>query len=235
MKLKFAFPAAVAATCLAFAGTARAAAYTETGDAGDLPATAQIVTGTGGTTLDSISGALTLTNNVSDGDMYEIYISSPSTFSASDTAFVAGKNNFDSQIFLFSASGLGLLANDDSPSGGSQSSIPAANFSGPAGLYYLCIDGSGRYPVSSTGLIFPNQNDAANDDPTTVYGPTGPGGGNAVSGYTGNSSEAGSYVIALAGAQFVPAAAPEPGTYAGVLAGAAGLALLGRFRRRAAR
>ena len=240
MKSKFALPAAIAATCLAFADTSRAAAYTETGDAGDLPATAQIVTGTGGTTLDSITGALTLTNAISDGDMFEIYISSPSAFSANTTVFVPNSNlnNFDTQLFLFSASGLGVLANDDSPNGGQQSSIPAANFSGPAGLYYLLIDGSGRYPVSSGGLIFPNQNDGANgglgDDPTTVYGPTGPGGSSAISGYTGNSNEGGGYRITLTGAQFVPATVPEPGTYALVLAGAAGIVYAGR-RRQAAR
>lgn len=239
MKLKFAFPATLAATCLALTGTAHAAPYTETGDAGDLPATAQIVTGTGGTTLNSISGALTLTNGISDGDMFEIYISSPSTFSANTTAFVPGSNNFDTQLFLFSAAGLGLAANDDSPSGGQQSSIPAANFTGPAGLYYILVDGSGRYPVSSLGLIFPNQNDGTNgglgSDSTVVYGPTGPGGGNAITGYTGNSNEAGNYRITLTGAQFVPAVVPEPSTYAAVLAGAAGLVFFGRFRRNALR
>ena len=63
MKLKFAFPAVFAATTwLAGAGSSLAATYTEMGDAGDLPATAQIVSGTGGTALTSISGATTLTN-----------------------------------------------------------------------------------------------------------------------------------------------------------------------------
>lgn len=97
---------------------AGAIAFTETGDAGDLPPTAQVVSGTSGTPLESISGALTLTNGVSDSDLSEIYINSLSTFSASNTAFIVGSNNFDSQIYLFSANGLGLAGNDDNPASG---------------------------------------------------------------------------------------------------------------------
>ena len=232
MKLKFVVPAAVAAACLALAGTSFAAAYTETGDAGDLPATAQIVAGPAGTSLDSITGSLTLTNAISDGDMYQIFISNPAAFSASDTAFVQGSNNFDSQIFLFNARGVGVVANDDAASGGSQSSIAAGSISGSQiGVYYLLIGGSGRYPVSSGGLIFPNFTDGTTD-PTGTYGPTGPGGALAISGYTGSSNEAGSYRIALTGAQFV--VVPEPGSVACLLAGTAGVALTVLRRRRTA-
>ena len=234
MSLKFAIPLAVAAACLPFANYGHAATYTESGDAGDMLSTAQQVLGTTGTPLTSISGALTLTNAISDGDMYEIYIPNPSAFAASNTAFVSGSNNFDSQLFIFSATGLGLAANDDSPSGGSQSSIPAGSFSGAAGNYYILIDGSGRYAASSSGVIFPNYTDGTTD-PTNVYGPTGPGGGNALSTYSGNSNEAGNYTIALTGAQFVTSAVPEPTTYAYVIAGVAGLALVSRARRSATR
>ena len=233
MKKKFVVSVAGIATAFAsltLASSAFAVAYTETGDAGDLPATAQIVTGTTGTALTSISGALTLTNGLSDSDLFEIYIPDPAAFSASNTAFVIGSNNFDSQIFLFSATtNLGIKGNDDAASGGSQSAIPAANFSGGAGLYYLLISGSGRYAASSAGLIFPNYTDNVTD-PTTVVGPTGPGGASPLSTYTGSSNEGGSYVIALAGAQFVTPV-PEPGTYAFLFAGAAGTAFVLRRRR----
>ena len=231
MKLKFVVPAAVAA-CLTFISTSRAATYTETGDAGDLPATAQIVTGPTSTSLDSITGSLTLTTAISDGDMYQIFISNPAAFSASDTAFIQGYNNFDSQIFLFNAQGIGVVANDDAASGGSQSSIAAGSISGSQiGVYYILIDGSSRYPVSSGGLIFPNLTDGTTD-PTGTYGPTGPGGAQAISSYTGSSNEAGAYRIALTGAQFV--VVPEPGSVAFMLAGTAGVALTVLRRRRAA-
>ena len=110
MRLTFAIPLTLATLCLPLVITGQAATYTETGDAGDLPATAQVVSGAANTALTSLSGALTLTNNTSDSDMYEIYINNPSTFSASLTAFVPGSNNFDSQLMLFNAAGKGVEA-----------------------------------------------------------------------------------------------------------------------------
>ena len=235
MSLKFVTPTALAAIGLSLTGNLHAATYTESGDAGDLPATAQVVSGVAKTTLTSISGALTLTNNLSDSDMYEIYINSPSTFSASLTGFVPGANNFDSQLMLFSAAtGKGIEADDDDPTTGSSSAdLPSGSTlmsSQTAGLYYLLVSGSGRYATSGTGLIFPNFTDGTTD-PTVVQGPTGAGGANAITGYTGSSNEGGNYTIALTGAQFVPpAAVPEPGAWAFIVAGAAGLALTLRSR-----
>ena len=157
--------------------------------------------------------------------MFQIFISNPAAFSASTlTLSPGGVNGFDTQLFLFNSLGLGIVANDDNPSGsGSQSSIPAGNsftMTLAPGIYYLLIDGSGRYPVSQNGLIFPNFT-SNNADPTVVYGPTGPGGALPINGFTGNSSEGGKYSIALTGAQFV--VVPEPST---VVAIASGLTLL---------
>lgn len=237
MSLKFVLPLAFATACLPFAGSVHAATYTETGDAGDLPATAQVISGAANTALTSLSGALTLTNGVSESDMFEIYINSPSTFSASLTGFVPGANNFDSQLMIFSAAtGKGIMANDDDPvTGAPQSNLPSGNTlmsSQTAGLYYILVSGSGRYATSAAtnGLIFPNFSDGTTD-PTVVYGPSGPGGANAITGYTGSSNEGGNYTIALAGAQFV--VVPEPGTWAFIVAGAAGLAFVLRARRTA--
>ncbi len=72
MKLKFVVPMTLAAASLALARPALAQTYTETGDAGDLPTTAQIVTGVAGATYTSIAGATTATNALYDSDMYEI-------------------------------------------------------------------------------------------------------------------------------------------------------------------
>ena len=213
------------ASGLLFGATSRAVTYTETGDAGDLPATAQTISGTSGTLLTDIKGAITLTNNTSDGDMFRIYISNPSTFSAS-MVLARGINNFDSQLMIFSSSGTGIKANDDAAGGSPQAAIPAGALTGqPVGYYYLLVDGSGRYAAdASNNLIFPNYNDNTTD-PTGTYGPNSPTA--VVAGYIGSSSEAGSYDIALAGSQVVPI--PEP-TWAGVVGGA--VATVALLRRR---
>ncbi len=233
MSRKFAVPLAVATASLLFADISSADTYTETGDAGDTLATAQVVSSTiPSTSLSSITGTTTLTNAISDSDMFEIYISNPAAFSASTTAFAVGANNFDTQLMLFDASGNGVEANDDSPNGGSQSSLPSGSglLSPTAiGNYYLLISGSGRYAVDSTGqLIFPNYTDGMTDQ-TGVYGPNATAG--ALAGYTGNSNEAGKYVITLTGAQFVLVVVPEPGTYACIFTGLAGLTVVTKLRR----
>jgi phosphate/sulfate permease len=229
MRLKFAIPVAFATACLPFATAVHAANYTETGDAGDLPATAQVTTTSLGplTPLTSITGQTTQTNEISDSDMYEVFITGTTAFTASTTAFVAGANNFDDQIALFNAAGVGIATNDDAANGGDQSSLTVAATSLLAGDYYLLISGSGRYAVDSSGnLIFPNFTDGTTD-PSGTYGPSST---NPIAGYTGNSNEAGSYVIAISGAQFA-ALVPEPSSLAAIVAGAGGLALVLRRRR----
>ena len=233
MSLKFALPLAFVAACLPLAGTVFADNYTESGDAGDLLATAQVTSAPLGplTALTSITGATTLTNEIGDGDMYEITITGTSAFTASTTAFIAGANNFDSQIFLFTAAGVGVAANDDAASGGDESSLTLTGLT--PGNYYLAIEGSGRYPVDSTGkLIFPNYTDGTTDPTGTYAANTGAG---ALAAYTGNTNEAGKYVIAISGAQFtaVSAVVPEPSSLAAIAAGFGGLALV--LRRRTAK
>ena len=230
MSLKFALPLAFATACLPFAGNAFSATYTETGDAGDTLATAQATTTLLGpaTALTAISGTTTLTNEIGDGDMYEIAITGTTAFTASTTAFVAGSNNFDDQLFLFTSTGVGVAANDDAASGGDEASLTVAAGLTP-GLYYLAIEGSGRYPVDSTGkLIFPNYTDGTTD-PSGTYGPNA--GAGALASYTGNTNEAGKYLIAISGAQFAgTSAVPEPSSLAAIATGVGGLMLALRRR-----
>ncbi len=200
--------------------------YTEAGDAGDLPSSAQVTSSSTVTPLTAVKGILTLSDGISEGDMFEISITNAAAFSASTTGFVAGSNNFDSQLFLFKTSGIGVVANDDAEAGGSQSAIPAGSITTGTGLYYLLITGSGKYPISSGGLIFPNFTDGTTD-PTGTYGPTGAGGASPITGYTGSSNEGGNYSIALTGAQAVNT--PEP--VSGLIA-LAGLAIVGPTRVR---
>jgi Ca2+-binding RTX toxin-like protein len=170
---------------------ASAVTVTEVGDAGDLPATAQVATGLG--PVDTITGTI---SSSSDADMYRIGITGGGTFSAT-TVGTPGTLS-DTQLFLFDASGFGVEANDDCPGTGSvRSCLPAGGLSPSAGgIYYLAISSFDRDPVSPGGLIFPSFPFDG------VFGPTGPGGGQAISGWSG-SGGSGTYTIQLTGATFI--------------------------------
>jgi len=190
------------------------AAWTEVGDAGELPGTAQVVSGGG--PLTGINGTIYI---YEDADMYQIYISDAPGFSAEVTV-----TNFDTQLFLFDASGMGVYANDDNGTILEPSLLPAGHPLGPAsvGIYYLAISAWDYDPSSSGGLIFPN------DDLywTEVVGPTGPGGGSPISFWSGGDEDStGDYYIALTGARYIPA----PGA---ILLGSIGVGLVGWLRRR---
>ena len=192
-------------------------------DAGDLPASAQVVPGTAGTDYTGIAGNTTATNGLYDSDMFRITIGSAVTFTASNVSatFTPGVNNFDSQLALFNAGGVGVVANADAARGGRPSSLP---FHRAGGHAYLLLSGSGRYPLDSAGkLIFPNYTDGTTD-PSGTYAAQS---ALPITSYTGNSNEGGGYSIAFTLTPVVP----EPGTYAFFLVGASALAFTVRLRR----
>jgi hypothetical protein len=199
-------------------GLANAQIWNEVGDAGDLPASAQVVMGAG--SLTQINGFF----GANDADMYRILITNPAAFSA--TTF--GGTTLDTQLWLFHVSGMGIAHNDDVPAGNPgagtlQSMFPVGNplyASLAPGEYLIAITRYDRDPVSAGGLIFPNS------PFNVVHGPTGPGGGSPITGWLGTTSAStAQYSIYLTGAGFIPA----PGALA--LFGLAGLA--GTRRRRA--
>jgi hypothetical protein len=179
---------------------------------GELLSNAQTVIGSPGESLTTITGSLPLTNGLSQGNVFAIYISLLAQFSASTATITSGTNNFDTQLFLFNSAGQGVEANDDNPATGQpQAALPAGTAeltNASPGEYYLLIEGGGRYPTNSAGqLIFPNFTDGVTN-PATVVGPTGAGGADPYAGLTGNSNAGGNYSIALTGAEFI--AVPEP-------------------------
>ncbi len=211
-------PIAICAMLFVLAGgvnIARATLWTEVGDAGELPGTAQVVWGSG--PLLTITG--TYGSGAAGADMYEILIVNPAGFSAFADAQ-------DPQLYLFDASGMGVgmgvYANDDT-GGTLDSYLPPGHVYSPttAGRYYLAISGAPRDPYSVGGRIFPDQPWEA------IQGPTGPGGGSPLSYWSPGASHSAAYTITLTGAQFVPV----PGA---VVLGLLGLSVAGvKLRKRA--
>jgi len=198
---------------LAIAGSNALGAWTEVGDAGDLPGTAQVVTGGG--PLDAIFGVM----NNSDADMYQIYISDPAGFSAYATSN-------DPQLFLFDQAGMGVYANDDFDFSDWNAFLPTGDPSSPTtpGIYYLAVSEFNLDPFSAGGLIFPSVSFGL------VSGPTGLGGGSPVSYWSGGLGlQESGYQIELTGASYVQDVIPAPGA---ILLGSIGLGLVNWLRRR---
>ena len=201
MKLLGAFTkhciSSIAGSCLIGLGVANLAAavsLTETVDAGEFLFNAgQSNNQAAGTILDSINGNLTDIGNP-DIDLYQ-FQAAGGTFTAS----TVGGTTIDTQLFLFNASGIGLLASDNADNNTFQSSISTNLTVGQ--IYYLGISSFGSNPQSLGGEIFN----------IPAFGQTsanGAGAAGALNSWSPNLvPEFGSYNIAVSGAQFVGSAA----------------------------
>ena len=217
--------AAAAFAALAATPSLRAVTFAETTDAGQTLATAQ-ATGTDATTaLTAISGTLV---KFDDADLFVLTITSTTTFSAIATS-TAG---IDTSLFLFTAAGVPVLANDDQSGTSFQAALPTGNSlltSLAAGTYYLGVSLSGNEAVNLN-----NQQLFTLDQPTTnVRGSAAGLNPTTLSTFNGGTffTESGDYSIALTGAATATAAVPEPSTYATLLAGSALAAFALRRRR----
>lgn len=173
----------------------------ELGDAGDLPASAQVLTNFA--TVTSVAGTI---RTAADVDMFQFALAAPTTLSF----MVAATSTIDSQLFLFNSAGAGLWANDDM--GNSLDAQITAALT--AGTYYLAISSWDTHPLNAGGLsIFGNASGV-------LLPPINSG---AVTAWSG-SGAIGSYSINVG---VVPI--PEPETWALLAAGL--LAVVTRLRR----
>jgi hypothetical protein len=167
------------------------------GDAGDLPATAQLVTLPDRTPCESPVARIRGDNGADDVDMYVICITDPANFVAS----TVGTTSWDTQLWLFRCDGTGVVFNDDNPDtgGGTQSRIDnRANCIQQGGIYLLAISRYNRDAVDAQNQLLWN-----NTPFGTVRCPDGPGAANPIAGWTGTTTAGGRYVISLQGAHFV--------------------------------
>jgi hypothetical protein len=208
---------ALALALVVSSGTASAIPYVEIGDAGALIGSHQNVGGG----VDSIVGGMT---GATDVDLYRLVLAA-GTFTAS-TGNAAIGNGPDTQLFLFNASGMGIAGNDDAPSNGTQRSFISANLA--AGVYYLAVSVFNQDPYSSGGYIFP---DYFNCCGHPVDGPTGPGGGSALSFWADGPAGAGTGQTGAYTVELNQATVPEPGTLLLLGGGISAMAL--RRRRKA--
>ncbi len=123
-------------------------AVSESGEAGDLPSTAQDL-GSGAVT--SIFGSFT---GGGDVDMYRVCLTDGASFSAT----TVGATTLDTQLFLLDANGLGVYSNDDAAIGVRGSRLPSNHRFSPAGpgVYFLALSSFNNDPQSDAGEIFPD-------------------------------------------------------------------------------
>jgi hypothetical protein len=160
--------------------------WTEVGDAGELPMTAQL---TGGEELLTIFGSI---SNFQDSDLYCIHITDPTDFSV-ETFFSGDSEVQDTQLTLFDENGKGLAASDDMSDTDLFSRITSADTPVGPGIYLLGISAFDRDPMSPGGYIFPNTKFVG------VQGPTGPGGAGLLTRWSNTGFETGGYQIELRG------------------------------------
>ncbi|MCL6536771.1 MAG: DVUA0089 family protein, partial [Armatimonadetes bacterium] len=164
------------------------------GDAGDLPATAQLVTLPDQTPCESPVTRVRGDNSADDVDMYVICITDPANFVAS----TVGTTTWDTQLWLFRCDGTGVVFNDDSSSTTQSTINNTTSCITEGGIYLLAISRYNRDAVDASGNLLWNNTPFGD-----VRCPDGPGAANAIAGWTGSATAGRRYTISLQGAYFV--------------------------------
>ena len=159
---------------------------TENGDAGSVPATAQVIPGE----VATITGTLA---TLDQEDLYRVCLAPGQMFSAT----TAGSEIADTQLFLFDATGRGVVVNDDDAAG-LQSTLPAGFELTPTngGIYYLGVSSFDADPLSTAGPIFEGE-EIIND--VRYFIPQPPGGDLPVSEWSFMGTYEGGYQVQLTG------------------------------------
>jgi len=170
------------------------------GDAGDLPATGQVPTGSGA--LTSLGGEL---SSGDDADLFLINICDVSNFVAN--TFDNGSFN-DTAMYIFATDGTGIVFNDDVPFGFPgdqtlQSRLSGALIPGP-GNYYIAMSRWDFDPVDEAGsfiwIDFPYREERAPDAGSST---------NVIAGWVNPAFDGGSYRIDLTGTCFAGGGGPS--------------------------
>lgn len=134
---------------LCFGQTAVAGLWTETGDAGDTPGTAQHLIGTGA--LNTITG--TMNDSGRDTDVFRIYVSDPATFSITMTGTLLDVDN-DTILYVLDDNANLVFVNDDGGPDYLSQLNPGAFASHLAGFYLVAYNVFESYIVDDNGDQF---------------------------------------------------------------------------------